>query len=84
VGGHVLDVLPQLPDLVHAVVGGAVDFVNIYRIPGRNLAAGAAIVAGAAVPSARQFSALARMRATVVLPVPRVRRTGWRAPPGRP
>jgi hypothetical protein len=45
VGGHVLEIFPQLPDLIDAVVGGAVDLVDIRRAPGRDVLAGPALVA---------------------------------------
>mgnify|MGYP006961793533 CR=1 FL=1 len=46
VGRHVFDVLTQLSDLIHTVVGRTVDFVNVYCMAGRNVLAGTALVAG--------------------------------------
>ena len=31
---HVFDIFPQLPDLIDAVIGCAIDFKNVYCIPG--------------------------------------------------
>ena len=39
VGRHELDVAAQLPDLIDAVVGGPVDFVNVGGVAGGDLQA---------------------------------------------
>jgi hypothetical protein len=43
--GHVLDVLPQLSNLIDTVVGGAVNFVDIDGVARGDIAAGTALVA---------------------------------------
>ncbi len=45
VGRHVADVFPQVADVVHAVVGGPVDFQHVRRVASGDLPAGAAGVA---------------------------------------
>jgi len=65
----------QFADLVDTPIGGSVDFDHVYRIARANFGAGLAYPAGfedrLSLELDRQFSAMARMRATVVLPIPR-------------
>ena len=48
-GGGIHRVVPQVPDVVHAVVGGGIDFQHIHTGTGVNGPAGLALVAGIAV-----------------------------------
>ena len=69
--------LDQVADLVDAAVGGRVELDVVDEAAGVDLAAGGADAArlrgDAALPSGPvQFRLLARMRETVVLPMPRV------------
>ena len=76
--GAVAGGVAQLADLVDAAVGGGVDFDDVDGVAGADLGAGLADIAGLGggadfgLPMAlRQLSAMARMRAMVVLPMPR-------------
>jgi hypothetical protein len=46
VGRHILDVFPQLPDLIDTVVGRAINLKNVDRVPRSDLCAGPADIAG--------------------------------------
>ena len=48
-GGGIHRVVPQIPDIVHTVVGGGIDFQHIHAGTGVNGPAGLALVAGVAV-----------------------------------
>ena len=75
--GAITGGVAQLADLVDAAVGGGVDFDDVDRVAGADLEAGIADVAGLGrgagsdADGVRQLSAMARMRAMVVLPMPR-------------
>ena len=63
----------EFANFVDAAVGGGVDFDYVDGIPGANFGAGFADAAGlgTGLSLERQFRAMARIRATVVLPMPR-------------
>ena len=68
----VVHLLPQVADLVDAAVAGGVNLDNIERPPlGYLLAHRAGIARLPFASLVRQFTALARMRPVLVLPVPR-------------
>ena len=75
--GAIAGGVAQFADLVDAAVGGGVDLDHVDGVAGANLGAGVADAAGLgrgpvwAADRVRQFSAMARMRAMVVLPMPR-------------
>ena len=86
--GVVARALAQLAHLLDAVVGGAVDLLHVERGPGRDLHAGRRTRRRArpwAPSPSAQLSALARMRAVVVLPTPRApeSRNAWPMRPER-
>ena len=66
------DGLAQAAGVVDAAVGRAVDFHHVHVVAHRDAAALLALVAGARRWGRTQFSALAKIRAMVVLPTPRV------------
>ena len=73
-GGAIAGSLAKFADFVDAAVGGGVDFDDIDGIAGADFGAGFADAAGlrdGMILWTRQFKAAARMRATVVLPMPR-------------
>ena len=73
-GGLVARAFAEFANFVDAAVGGGVDFNDIDGVAGTNLGAGFADAAGLGGRRSlwnRQLSAAARMRATVVLPMPR-------------
>ena len=61
----------QFPDFVDPPVGGPVDLQDVHRNPVPDLLAEGTLIAGVAVGPSWQFKALARIRATEVLPTPR-------------
>ena len=63
---------PQVPDVVHTVVGGRVDLRNIQDRTLINALADRAFPHGSGLEVSRQLTALAKILAQVVLPVPRV------------
>jgi hypothetical protein len=65
-------VLQQLAHLVDLGVGRGVDLDEVHEAAAVDFLAGAAGAAGWSVMPVSQLSALARMRARVVLPTPRV------------
>ena len=67
----VADVLAQLAHLVDAAIGGGVDFDDVDAAAGGDFFTTGAHAAGRGGRSLMQFRQRARMRATVVLPVPR-------------
>ena len=72
-GGTVAGGLAEFADFVDAAVGGGVDFDDVDGVAGADFGAGFADAAGLGDGRSleRQLSAMARMRATVVLPMPR-------------
>jgi hypothetical protein len=71
--GHVLRVVDELAHIVHARVAGRVDFQQVDEPARIDVAAGVASPrTGSAEVPRSQFSDLAKMRAMVVLPTPRV------------
>ncbi len=45
-GGHVLDIFPQQPDIVNAVIGRAIDLMHVDAVAARDFKAGGADAAG--------------------------------------
>ena len=72
-GGAVARSLAEFADFVDAAVGGGVDFDDIDRVSGADFGAGFADAAGLGngMILGAAIQAAARMRATVVLPMPR-------------
>ena len=69
--GAKADLVAQFADIVDAVVGGSVDLDQVDHAPFGDGDAGGALLQGRSASGALQLSALARMRAELVLPVPR-------------
>ena len=74
------DVVADLADVVDAALGGGVHLDHVERCAGGDRAAGVALLHGVAVGPCAQLSALATIRASEVLPVPRgpANRYAWR------
>ena len=70
--GRVLGVVQHFADIVDAGVAGGVDFNKSTKPAGVDLPTGGARPHGSAPTPVSQFRLLARMRAMVVLPTPRV------------
>ena len=47
--GRILNLIPDISDIFHAVIGGSVDFHYIHRGPGKDRLAGWTFIAGTAV-----------------------------------
>ena len=79
VGRHVFDIVPQFPNLVDAVVGGTVDFKTSTPLPVVISRQDWHSSQGVGVGPSAQFIDLARIRGTVVFPVPRgpVNKIAW-------
>ena len=85
-GGRVAHHVAQFAHLVDAAIGGGVDLNHVQRIAGGDFAAGIALIARRrGWGPLTQLSALARMRAVVVLPTPRApgKNVGVRHAPAR-
>ena len=73
-GGAIAGGVAEFADFVDAAIGGRVNFDHVDGVAGANLGAGIADAARLGLrglAAERQLSAMARMRATVVLPMPR-------------
>lgn len=68
---HELHRLAKLANVFDAAVRRGVDFCHVQRLAACNVTAYAAVVAGCAVGPWTQFTALAKILAVLVLPVPR-------------
>ena len=62
--------LYQSADIVHAVIGSGIQFVNIQRTPGIESLTGFALQGSALGCRFRQLIVFAKIRAQVVLPTP--------------
>lgn len=71
-GGGVLGVFQHFAYVVYACVAGGIDFQQIHKSPCINVAARLAHATGFTVIGVSQLRLLAKMRAMVVLPTPRV------------
>jgi len=69
---RVLHVFQQLAGVFHLGFGGRIDLNQVNRAPFSNLRTGATLSTRSAVTPPSQLRHLARIRATVVLPTPRV------------
>ena len=64
--------IAQVTDVIHAVVGGGINFRYIQNGALINAFADSTFTAGVRLVVSRQLTALAKILAQVVLPVPRV------------
>jgi hypothetical protein len=71
-GRRIDGVLEQLPHLIDLGIGRRVDLEQVDETSRIDFLAAEQVPQGVAVTPVSQFSALARMRASVVLPTPRV------------
>ena len=71
--GCVKRILEQFPHLFHLRIGSRIHLKQINEAPRINFSAGRTYPQGDEVMPVRQLRALARMRAIVVLPIPRYR-----------